>query len=392
MSLFQNSLDNLNKYQNYIKETNNSIHNFLNREINTRENNYKNKIEIITYKIPKDYKMKGKHLENIITNENNENKNNDISSKNNENNNLNLINSYSNQEYTKSINYNSSEIIINCKPMINSTASKTFMKEYSISKRYQEDKLSLFPSIVETEIIPEKENLKEKEIEKEIEIEKEKEKSISDKSDTEKDEDENNDIDLDFQSLLKFQENNLPVPISKKNNETFKILKIQEMKRLSMPPYKSVKKYGEEIEGKYEKDFRINMFYSSMKKKKPVSSLKRLYSSSFPLKKNKKEIERFMIFRDKDIGIYEYWQAHIHETHLDEDIETDDEQKIIARNFCISEIKQAFDYMKINKNNSFVNFHRYKKYFNNNESEKIMGQIMNNLEYCYLSQAKKLNN
>ena len=386
MSLFQNSLDNLNKYQNYIKETNNSIHNFLNREIYTRENNYKNKIEIITYKIPKGYKMKEKHLENNITNENNENKNNDISLKNNENNNLNLMNSYSNQEYTKSINYNSSEIIINCKPMINSTASKTFMKEYSISKRYQEDKLSLFPSIVETEIIPEKENPKE--TEKEIE----KENSISAKSDTEKDEDENNDIDLDFKSLLIYQENNLPVPISKKNNETFKILKIQEMKRLSMPPYKSVKKYGEEIEGKYEKDFRINMFYSSMKKKKPVSSLKRLYSSNFPLKKNKKEIERFMIFRDKDIGIYEYWQAHIHETHIDEDIETDDEQKIIARNFCISEIKQAFEYMKINKNNSFVNFHRYKKYFNNNKSEKIMEQIMNNLEYCYISQAKKLNN
>ena len=58
MSLFQNSLDNLNKYQNYIKETNNSIHNFSNREINTREKNYKNKIEIITYKIPKGYKMK----------------------------------------------------------------------------------------------------------------------------------------------------------------------------------------------------------------------------------------------------------------------------------------------------------------------------------------------
>ena len=164
------------------------------------------------------------------------------------------------------------------------------------------------------------------------------------------------------------------------------------MKRLSLPPYKSVKKYGEEIEGKYEKDFRINIFYSAIKKKKPVNSLKRLYSSSFPLKKNKKEIERFMIFRDKDIGIYEYWQAHIHETHIDEDIETDDEQKIIARKFCVSEIKQGFDYIKINKNNSFVNFHRYKKYFNNNESEKIMEQIMNNLEYCYISQAKKLNN
>ena len=99
-----------------------------------------------------------------------------------------------------------------------------------------------------------------------------------------------------------------------------------------------------------------------------------------------------MIFRDKDIGIYEYWQAHIHETHIDEDIDTDDEQKIIARNFCVREIKQAFDYIKMNKNISFVNFHRYKKYFNKNESEKIMDQIMNNLEYYNLSQAKRLKN
>ena len=198
MSILQNSLDHLNKNQNYIKETNNSILNLINRD---GENNYKNKIEIITYKIPKEYKMKEKHLKDIIENKNNKNNTNNISSKNNENSNLNFINSYSNQEYTKSINYNSSEIIINCKPMINSTASKTFMKEYSLSKRYQEDKLSLFPSIVETEIIPEKEDLKEKE------KEKEKEKNISDKSDTEKEEDENNDIDLDFQYLLKFQEN-----------------------------------------------------------------------------------------------------------------------------------------------------------------------------------------
>lgn len=57
--------------------------------------------------------------------------------------------------------------------MINSTTSKTFMKENSISKRYQEDKLSLFPSIIETKIIPEKKDfsnnkIKSKEYEKSI--------------------------------------------------------------------------------------------------------------------------------------------------------------------------------------------------------------------------------
>ena len=53
-----------------------------------------------------------------------------------------------------------------------------------------------------------------------------------------------------------------------------------------------------------------------------------------------------MVFRDKDIGIYEYWQAHIHESHNDEDVETDDEQKKIARNFSISEVKEGLEYIK----------------------------------------------
>ena len=283
MSIIQNTLDNINKNQNYTQNTNNLIYNGPGRANNALKYNCNNKIEIITYKIPIDCKKNEKYLEN----KNNENKTNEIYSKNN-NTNLYLINSFSNEEYTKSINCNSSEIIIKCKPMINSTASKSFMKEYSISKRYQEDKLTLFNSIGETEIIPEKEKIKEIEIEK----------SISNKSDTEKDEEDNNVIDLDFQELLEYQEKNLPIPIEQKDDENYKILKIKEMKRLSMPPYKSVKKYGEEIEAKYEKDFRINIFYSYIKKKKPINSLKRLYSSNFPLNKNNKEIERFTKFPD----------------------------------------------------------------------------------------------
>ena len=37
----------------------------------------------------------------------------------------------------------------------------------------------------------------------------------------------------------------------------------------------------------------------------------RIYSSSFTLGDDKNRVD-FMIYKDKDIGVYEYWQAHIH--------------------------------------------------------------------------------
>ena len=50
---------------------------------------------------------------------------------------------------------------------------------------------------------------------------------------------------------------------------------------------------------------------------------------------------QFPLFRDKDIGIYEYWQAHIVESKVDEDIDTDDEQLQIANSYNISELKEG---------------------------------------------------
>ena len=89
-----------------------------------------------------------------------------------------------------------------------------------------------------------------------------------------------------------------------------------------------------------------------------------------------------MVFRDKDIGIYEYWQAHIHESHNDEDVETDDEQKRIARNFSISEVKEGLEYIKNNGYDAFVNFNRYEDYINTKSKnvEDIMDNIQNNLD------------
>ena len=83
-----------------------------------------------------------------------------------------------------------------------------------------------------------------------------------------------------------------------------------------------------------------------------------------------------MIFRDKDIGVYEYWQAHIHEAQNDEDFDTDEEQKKLAKCYTIGEIKEALIYIRDkNFQDCFINFNRYKKFRNIQDNEDIVNQI-----------------
>ena len=367
---FKNSLENFKLKEKLIQKSKDSMLNIPIKLNNRRICNLRNKMGIITPQITDDFlinsfisanknKNKEENIEFALTNENTTNK----STSNNPLNN-------SNQLYTKKINYDYKVTTIPCKPNLNSTTSKTLMKEYSISKKYKEDQLLLFSSIEESE--PIKKSEKNEKIEKEI-------GTIS-KPESEIDE---------LEELLRAQEAHLPVPLSKKDNEKFKILKMKQMKRVSMPPNKSVRKFGEEIEPQYEKDFRIHNAFSTMKKRKPVHSTRRIYSSNFFLYKNKKNSENFMVFRDKDIGIYEYWQAHIHEAHNDEDIETDEEQKNIARNFCISEVKEGLEYIKNNGNDAFVNFHRYDNFINKNKAKEIMNFIEYNLRDINFSKVHK---
>lgn len=58
----------------------------------------------------------------------------------------------------------------------------------------------------------------------------------------------------EYDELLYQQEKNLPVPISKKNDEKFKLLKMKSFKRMSLPMNKSVKRYENE-KAIYEKEF-----------------------------------------------------------------------------------------------------------------------------------------
>ena len=339
---------------------------------NNRRCNIKNKIGLITPQMTDDFISLHKRIES------------EKSTTTNTNSNLNLNNTNRNPSKdfciktaelcTQKIISDSSQIIVQCKPMMNSTASKTLVKEYSESKRYKEDKLILFPSIEESN----KENY---------------DNNNNNINNTDiSNIREYNEYDTDdVEEIIKYQEKNLPVPLSKKDDEKYKILKMKQMKRLSMPFNKSVRKFAEDIEPQYEKEFRIHNAFSSMKKKKPVHSTRRIYFSNFFLYKKKGETKAFMVFRDKDIGIYEYWQAHIHESHNDEDVETDDEQKKIARNFSISEVKEALEYINNNGNDAFVNFNRYENFIEN--AEDIMDNIKDNLiAFVFDDKESKMNN
>ena len=368
------SFNNINRnpflQENFCNNENISPNHLLINVNHNRKCDLKNRFGIITPQLTEDFSINSfisnikdkdskEITQNALTNENTTNKT--------SSNKLTLNN---NQSFTKRVMHDYSKIIPSSKPNLNITTSKQIIKEYSTSKRYKEDKLILFSSMKEKEKV---------------------EKSVKNVQDLPKIYDNESEND-ELEELLKCQEKHLPVPLSKKDNEKYKILKIKQLKRVSMPPNKSVRKFAEDMEPKYEKEFRIFNYFSAMKKRKPVHSTRRIYSSNYFLYKGKGISESFMVFRDKDIGIYEYWQAHIHETRNDEDVETDEEQKILAENFCISEIRDGFNYIKNNGNDSFVNFNRYRDFLNKKKAKKIMYIIENNLDELNLSKIQNKKN
>ena len=228
------------------------------------------------------------------------------------------------------------------KPTLTSQSSKKFLLEYSKSKKYEEDK-ELYNEIYNKEG---KTNLS---------------KILDNENNSNYNNNNLNDTIDEYQELLLNQEKNLPVPIEKKNDEKFKLMKMRQMKRKSFPANKSVRKY-EDLENEYEKNLNTIVKYSTLKKKKITQSTKKIYSSyiEFKDKNNKKQI--FIVFSDRDIGIYEYWQNKIIESKNDEDIDTDNEQIKLAVSYSIGEIKEAFDFICKNKKDAFVNFNRYSNF------------------------------
>ena len=228
------------------------------------------------------------------------------------------------------------------KPTLTSQSSKKFLLEYSKSKKYEEDK-ELYNEIYNKEG---KTNLS---------------KILDNENNSNYNNNNLNDTIDEYQELLLNQEKNLPVPIEKKNDEKFKLMKMRQMKRKSFPANKSVRKY-EDLENEYEKDLNIIVKYSNLKKKKLTQSTKKIYSSFIEFKDKNNQKQIFFVFSDRDIGIYEYWQNKIIESKNDEDIDTDNEQLKLAVSYSIGEINEAFDYICKNKKDAFVNFNRFSNF------------------------------
>ena len=145
------------------------------------------------------------------------------------------------QEFIRLIDQDSIENIFPCKPMLSSTASKTYMIEYSKSKKYKEDSKNFNSSLEESINSPSSE------------VTSNKTNNFSRSSTVTNTILEEEESINDLREILKYQEEHLVVPISQKDNESYKILTMKKMKRKSMPPNKSLRKFAEDMEPKYEK-------------------------------------------------------------------------------------------------------------------------------------------
>ena len=160
---------------------------------------------------------------------------------------------------------------------------------------------------------------------------------------------------LTEEERIKEQEGLLPVPLKKMNDEKYKILKMHNLKKKSLPEYKSCTKYDDYYKP-FEKSLeKKNEFYLLKKKKGVYSSTKNMVLE-FNLKNKNKE-KNFPLYKDQDIGIYEYWQVPLIESKIDEDNDSDDEQIKLATNVCHLDLKEGIHYVQNNGIDDIINRH-----------------------------------
>ena len=67
----------------------------------------------------------------------------------------------------------------------------------------------------------------------------------------------------------------------------------------------------------------------------------------FTLKNGKKE-QSFPLYKDNDIGIYEYWEVPLIESKADEDNDSDEEQINLAKKVCNLDLMEGIKYVQQN--------------------------------------------
>jgi hypothetical protein len=149
------------------------------------------------------------------------------------------------------------------------------------------------------------------------------------------------------------QEQLLPVPLELMNDEKFKILRMHNLKRPSLPEYKSCEKYENYYKPFEDSLNKRNEFYL-LKKKKAVYSNTKFMKLEINLK-NKNREKKFPLYKDQDIGIYEYWQVPLIENKIDEDNDSDEEQINLAKKVCEMDLMEGIKYIQKNGMESLIN-------------------------------------
>ena len=162
-----------------------------------------------------------------------------------------------------------------------------------------------------------------------------------------------NDPEVSEELRLYYQEQYLlAVPFDKFNDEKFKLLRMKDLKMKQKPEFKSTQR--PEDYKTYYNCLENKKNYSLLKRKKMVHSEKNKLILHMTFYKNEIS-EIFPLYRDDDIGIFEYWQSPLQETKVDEDIDTDDEQKKLAGKVCNRDISEGVSYVKKNGDNCINN-------------------------------------
>ena len=146
--------------------------------------------------------------------------------------------------------------------------------------------------------------------------------------------------DKPLEEIINYQQKHMVVPINRKDDEGFKLLTMKNIKKKSLPVYKSAKKI-EDIEARKELDSAIE--YSIVKKKAITHSVKKNLYIIHRLYDEEDKEYKFPLFKDADIGINQYWQNHLVESNEDEDIDTDEEVLESAVSCTLSELEEALN-------------------------------------------------
>ena len=130
------------------------------------------------------------------------------------------------------------------------------------------------------------------------------------------------------------------------NDEKYKLLRMHHLKKKSLPEYKSCTKF-EDYYKPFEKSLDKKNEYYLLKRKKGIYSNTKNMILEFTLKNGKKE-QSFPLYKDNDIGIYEYWEVPLIESKADEDNDSDEEQINLAKKVCNLDLMEGIKYVQQN--------------------------------------------